>query len=190
MNNHTYNYNNYIINKDIHIYGDSHARSFTVLKEVQHKNVTQKKLNLKLMNKSRDSATIRGLTNENSTLQYQTFILQDVKNYLNKKDSIIVLKFGQVDIEYSYYFKNIVKNENIKFVDFCRDLINSYKQFITKIRSIYNHKIIISCINLPNYTSDKHLRTYLKKIFDLLYTTKTIVLTSKQIEQIDILTIA
>jgi len=50
-------------------------------------------------------------------------------------DVLICLKFGQVDLEYVYYYKKYVKKGNINIEDFTDELINIYLNFINKLNN-------------------------------------------------------
>ena len=94
---------------EIYLFGDSHSRSFTTLKQ----KTIDVKNNVILYNHYKDSVTIRGLNNSNSSTKYGDFIINQLKAIKDKSNTIILLKIGQVDLEYSYYYKKIIKKENI-----------------------------------------------------------------------------
>lgn len=84
-------------------------------------------------------------------------ILNDNINFSNKiNDVLICLKFGQVDLEYIYYYKKYVKKENINIEDFTNELINIYLNFINKLDNKNNILVISTSLSNPN--------TYLKAI--------------------------
>ena len=78
------------------------------------------------------------------------------------KDNVLLVKLGQVDIEFIMYHKIYVKDEVFTFEEFCDSLINKYKSFIKKIMSI-NKNVIIGSINLPSilpYRSRNNKKIY------------------------------
>ena len=152
--------------KTIYLFGDSHARSFTVEKQLI---VTP---NLKIINCFKDSATIKGLTNSESKLKYGIKIIDILKNIEDKGAAIIVLKLGQVDVEYGFLFKRLVLGEKITLEDFCNELILKYKQFIESIKKIHDFRIIICSANIPNYKSEEYFHDYLIFIFQVLPNSK------------------
>lgn len=125
----------------IKIFGDSHSLCFlgncdrTKYIEVEYNN---KKFCI--INNYADSVSISGLIKDKSRTNYNNYI----KNNLNKENKYYNLfKMGQVDVEYIYYYKNLVKNENINFDKFVDKLTDNYVNFIKNI----NANIIICGIN-------------------------------------------
>jgi hypothetical protein len=140
--------------KYIFIFGDSHSLCFG-----QGNTLVDNKYNIQMLN--RDSASARGLINENSTLRYGL----DITNFINFKkgfgikpynfdenNNYYLFKFGQVDVQINYYYKIIVKKENIIKKFFFEDIIKDYMDFLNPFK---NSNIIVCGINLPNPTNYK-----------------------------------
>lgn len=167
---------------NIYIFGDSHARSFTTEAQITKGSTTIK-------NCCKDSITIRGLNNERSTTNYGEYLLQTLRNIEDKKNAVIVLKLGQVDVEYSFHFKTIIKNEAINLNSFFEEIINIYAMFINRIRAIYNFKIVICSINLPNYCTNDYFHSCLSYLFKLMYMKNEINITPDQLIKINAITV-
>ncbi len=68
-----------------------------------------------ILNKYKSGASLKGLLKEDSTLNYKKYIYENID-----KESIIILKFGQVDMEYGYYYTNIIKKISISIDDYIK----------------------------------------------------------------------
>lgn len=136
--------------KIVNIYGDSHCRIFFRDKlKIQKDGIC-------INNKYLSKVSLKGLCNNNSKLNMNNRILNDNDHFSNTiNDVLICLKFGQVDLEYVYYYKKYVKKENINIEGFTDKLINIYLNFIKKMN---NKNILIISTSLPNPN------TYLKAI--------------------------
>lgn len=168
--------------KKVHIFGDSHCRIFFGLNNTINNN------NYQLINKYRSAASIKGLNNPESKTQ----IGKDIIEYLKKqnKNDIIALKFGQVDIEYVYFYKKHVKNENIEFNVFTKNVLDNYFEFINKIRKLGFKKIIIISTNLP--IPEKYLRKIQSEIklkinIDYSYISNNFIIFNKELKKYCIL---
>ena len=92
--------------KFINIYGDSHCRIFFRDKlKIQKDGIC-------INNKYVSKVSLKGLGNINSKSTMNNLILNDNIKFSNTiNDVLICLKFGQVDLEYVYYYKKYVKNK-------------------------------------------------------------------------------
>lgn len=138
--------NNY---KYIYIFGDSHCLCFG-----QGDVIVDNIYSIQMLN--RDSSTARGLINSNSTLKYGELIENFIKfkiNFENKLFNInedfnyYLFKFGQVDTQVNFYYKKIIKNEQITKEVFFKDIINDYITFLNRFK---NYNIIVCGINMPS----------------------------------------
>jgi len=125
--------------KKIFIYGDSHCKCFT-RDETKIGNIVVK-------NCYYQCASMRGLSNINSKLKYQPFILDNVAKHSNDYH---VFKFGQVDVEYGFWYKKLIKKENIQQIDFFNKMIDEYIGLMLKIKDNISQNIIICGVNLAN----------------------------------------
>lgn len=134
----------------VYIFGDSHCLIF-----------------LDAVNKFKtcvcglDSASITGLNRITSRLEYGKYIIDTIIN--KPKTHHILLKLGQVDIEFIMYYKAYVKKEIFTFEDFCQSLIDKYREFIQKVLEI-NKNVIIASINLPSYDNSIDIKNYISRI--------------------------
>jgi hypothetical protein len=108
-----------------------------------------------------DGASLSGLNNKNSNLEYGKYIIDTMNN--RPKSYYILLKLGQVDMEFIIYYKLYFKNESFTFEMFCKSLIDKYREFIIKLLEI-NRNVIIASINLPSYHDHIDIRNYITRI--------------------------
>jgi len=99
------NYNNII-----KIFGDSHCLCFVGSShQDKYLDINNKTL---VINCNQDSVSISGLNNKKSTLGYNKTIVKNIEKVSNVYH---LFKLGQVDIEYVYYYKLLIKKENIYY---------------------------------------------------------------------------
>ena len=123
------------------MFGDSHCRIFfRKLDKINRENIT-------FYNMYQSKVSIRGLINKNSKLKYRNYIMNTLKK-LNI-NSIVCLKFGQIDLEYVYYYKKFVKKQNITLLEFIDETLEIYMSFIKEIQNA-GFKVIVISPNLPN----------------------------------------
>jgi hypothetical protein len=94
--------------------------------------------------------TAKGLyTNQNGQNIIET--IKNIKSPIN----CIVLHFGEVDINFSYYYEvcNSI-DKNINYIEFCNDVYNKYITFIDKIVDISKCKNLIIKGLYPNPVKD------------------------------------
>ncbi len=100
-----------------------------------------------------DAATIIGLGRVESTLNARDTIFNQISS-LGRED-YIALKFGQVDIEFGFYYRNAFKGEAISFDSFVQLLVESYINFIQNIKELHPN-IVVCGINLPTIFNHEH----------------------------------
>lgn len=135
---------------NIYLFGDSHCKCFV---HDHYNGGVLNSSNFTLYNKFRSTTSARGVSNDKSKKQYGPYIIQTLKNISYSKDlyNICVLKLGQVDIEYNYYYKVYYKNENISKQDFYMDTIEKYIMFIKFLKQSFpNINFIVNGVNMPN----------------------------------------
>lgn len=118
--------------------GSSSIGVFKLFKNFNHKVIKVK------------GGTAKGLyTNKNGNE-----IIQTITN-IKKPINAILLHFGEVDINFSYYYKvcNSI-DKNINYKEFCNDIYNEYIKFIDKIVAISKCKNIIIEGLYPNPVKD------------------------------------
>ena len=142
---------------NIWCFGDSHSRYFTVTDQI--KNINPVLYLYSIINNPINAATINGFGKRESTLNSKKIINETITK--NSVD-VLVMNFGQVDVELGYYYKYYVKKEYLMFVDFASYIIDVYISYIkqqpVKIK-------IVKGINPPVlcYNRDKALQ-YTKRI--------------------------
>ena len=137
--------------KEVFIFGDSHCTIFLGAESSQFKADVC----------GYAGASISGINDITSKLIYGDHITNIIKHRPLTHYSL--LKLGQVDLEFIMYHKIYVKKEIFTFEEFCNTLICKYREFIYKLREI-NQNIVICSINLPAYSSNVDIRTYVKII--------------------------
>ena len=137
----------------VYVFGDSHVTIFVGIDSVKTKAIVA----------GYSGASITGLNKKITTLDYANHVLNLVNQ--QPKTYYMMLKMGQVDIEFIIYHKLYVKKEQIVLEDFYDKLISDYRDFITKILKI-NKNVVIASINLPSYsyTDGIYIRNYIKRI--------------------------
>ncbi len=136
----------------IKVYGDSHSRIF---KKIKLKNHIMSVENI-------SGASLSGLPNRESKLKIRNRIINFLKN---NKPSYLILKFGQVDIDLGYYYRIVVKNQNIDHKIYINNMIKNYILFIKDIsKYISIDKIIVFGINPPSLIDKNRCVDYTKRI--------------------------
>ena len=126
--------------KKIQIFGDSHSRYFEVTPKLQFHAPWTRSLDVEV-NKI-PASTIIGLGRKRSKLNVSQIIDDNIQD-----KSLLVLAFGQVDMELGYYYKKIVKNEDIDLYDFADELLSVYKGYIESV-ALKDNPIALKGLNL------------------------------------------
>lgn len=138
----------------IKVFGCSHSRVFKKL-NLDHYNIDCENIS---------GATLMGLPKRISTLDVKNRMIHYLKQ--NEPD-FLVLKFGQVDIDLSYYYKLVVKGEKINKSEYIRNLINCYRKIIVELSEyIDKKKIIIFGINPPSLIDEQACYIYTSRIIN------------------------
>jgi hypothetical protein len=124
---------------NIQIYGCSHCRCFS------RKNIKFNSINI--FNNFISSASISGIVNDISSLNYKSII---TKKILQNPFDYHIFKLGQIDVEYVYYFKTLKKDVKISKDNFFNDIITKYISFLKHFINSYGCKIIICGSNIVN----------------------------------------
>ena len=124
-----------------------------------------------ISNKNHPNILVHGINNSGKTLLIKTVLndLFNINKYTNKEyltDNII---YEKSDLH--YYFDLKLVNNNLKFIDFIKDIVKSYNYYTNK----YNYIILDNFEYLSNLNQDR-LRVIFEKS---LNTTKIIIITSK-----------
>ena len=138
--------------KNIYIYGCSHCKCF-IRNKIKIGNIT-------IINEFKSGASMSGIVNDISTLNYKPDI---DKNIYDNKDDIHLFKFGQVDIEYIYLYKTIVKKLDIDKIFFYNDIIDKYIVYLKNYISNYSKNLLVCGSNLTSpYNWEKYVKSILK----------------------------
>lgn len=130
--------------KKIAIFGDSHVQYFRLTPKVHYLSSEFKKLNIELY--ILHGGTLKGIGRQNSTLgindKLVSFSLQ-----AHLYDAVL-FSFGQVDIELGFFYRKIVKqDELITYENFIVELIEIYMKTIKDLK--LETKVIVKGINFP-----------------------------------------
>lgn len=146
------------------LYGDSHCRMFFRDRPDYVKD------NIEILNKYKSKVSLRGLKNNSSTTNMRNIMMNELELPENKEEiDMVGLKFGQVDMEYIYFYKKFVKCENIDIETFINELIEIYISVINEIREL-GYSVFVVSTNLPIKTTYlKVIQNSIKKIIDVDY---------------------
>ena len=124
-----------------------------------------------LSNNNHSNLLIHGINGSGKTLLIKT-ILNDLFN-INKytKKELLTETIYYERSDYHYYFDLKLVNNDIKFIDFIKDIVKSYNHYTNK----YNYIILDNFDYLSNLNQDR-LRVIFEKS---LNTSKIIIITSK-----------
>ena len=126
------------IKSNIQIYGCSHCRCF--YREDFEIN------NIHIYNNFRSAASISGIINDISSLNYKSVIN---KKIIDNPFDFHVFKLGQIDVEYIYYYK-ILQNIKISKENFYKDITYKFIKYLKLFIRKYATKVIICGSNLSN----------------------------------------
>lgn len=119
------------------IFGDSHSQFFTGR---NHENL---EIHLYRV----PGASMAGFGKKQSTLKVADTIRQTI--YYHQDLDLLILKFGQVDVELGYYYRLVVKKESVDFTDFAEKIVSMYFDFIKSL-DVEKRRIYVLGINLPS----------------------------------------
>jgi len=125
----------------LNVYGDSHARFFRQVPELSRfwkKNLGGFNVKVRFFGGS----TVLGLPRRKTTLSVNTEIAETVA------DSVAVLNFGQVDVELGFFYRKVVKGEDLEFADFCDVLVSAYQQFLESTMTVAR-AVFVKGVNPP-----------------------------------------
>jgi hypothetical protein len=140
----------------LNVYGDSHTRFFALIPELSRfkkKYLAGFDVNVRFFGGS----TVLGLPRRKSTLSVNIEISDTVA------DAITVLNFGQVDVELGYFYRKVVKGEDIDFDDFTERLVESYKTFLSSVMD-RARMIIVKGVNPPVLIPQGKATKYIARI--------------------------
>lgn len=89
------------------------------------------------------AGSAKGLNNPNSISKYNHTILQKIAS---ETHNVYIFMFGGVDIDFSFIHK-FIHNPNINYIEFNRDVVSNYFEFIRA--HFLNKNVIILSVGLP-----------------------------------------
>ena len=113
--------------KKILIFGDSHSVYFTKTPDIMEMLEIIHEIEIKVV--STRGSTILGFGKRNSTLNTRNLFIEHIKE---EKPDCVVFALGQVDVELGYYYRNIVKGENIP----TPGIPESFKVLVKELQSL------------------------------------------------------
>ena len=124
-----------------------------------------------LSNNNHPNLLIHGVNGSGKTLLIKTVLndLFDINKYTKKE--LLTENINYERSDFHYYFDLKLVNNDLKFIDFIKDVVKSYNHYTNK----YNYIILDNFEHLSNLNQDR-LRVIFEKS---LKTTKIIIITSK-----------
>lgn len=138
------------------IFGDSHCQYFQTNEKLVYyqKWIDDYDFKTFVMN----GASLLGLGKRKSRLNVTKAIRENICPYAKN-----IFAYGQVDIELGYYYRKIVKGENIDAESFVETLANYYDDFL-KTLDLPSRQIVIKGINLTVLKESSFAIEYIKRI--------------------------
>ena len=124
-----------------------------------------------ISNNNHPNLLIHGVNGSGKTLLIKTVLndLFDINKYTKKE--LLTENINYERSDYHYYFDLKLVNNDLKFIDFIKDIVKSYNHYTNK----YNYIILDNFEHLSNLNQDR-LRVIFEKS---LNTSKIIIITSK-----------
>lgn len=142
------------------VFGDSHSHYYDV-KKVSSSHVMRDTsiYGYEIERIGFPGASVKGFgRRKTSTLNLTDTIIQSIGS-----EDIVVLAFGQVDMELGLYYRRFVKDSNETLAEFIQDCLDSYKILIQATKKKAKH-VIIKGINLPVMIDQSRAIEYTKRI--------------------------
>ncbi len=141
----------------IRFFGDSHARYFHINPSIRQRWHLDDNTPT-LVGKAIDAASVMGFRPGRSTLNTKKKISRNLSHA-----DFLVLSFGQVDLELGYYYRRVVKGENLSRSAFTTMLSKIYLDFVTSL-DFPAEKIAIKGVNLTVLADKEFSFNYVKRI--------------------------
>lgn len=129
------------------IIGDSHCGYFDIPEEIRSSNNNFRGVHNHVL--SIPGATINGFGKRNSTLNVNEKI---TNKYESLNPNYLCFALGQVDIELGFFYKTLIKNEEIRFPEFAKKTVDTYIKSIVDFSKNQEHpleNICVKGVNLP-----------------------------------------
>lgn len=135
------------------IFGDSHSSYFNLTDELKLIDTSFAGVDIRVV--KLPGATINGFGKRESTLNTRSIFSEEFSTF---KPDFVCFALGQVDIELGYYYRKIVKSEDVPMNNFISELCDNYIKTIKDIISQSNltsNQVIIKGINLSVLTKSR-----------------------------------
>ena len=133
----------------VKVYGDSHCQGL-------FRNFQGCELSFKEM--VFHGGTILGLGRRESTLRSSDKIKGDIG-----EGDIVLISLGQVDVELGFYYRKVVKDEEVEFNSFSSMLVDFYISFLSDIKGMCKG-VVVKGINIPVLTDEDNAANYISRI--------------------------
>lgn len=115
------------------VFGDSHSVYFTLNNELKSINESFRGVNIKLV--SMTGSTISGFGKRQSTLNSREFFSQELAAF---KPDFICFALGQVDIELGFYYRKIIKKEDLSIHEYVGSLVSTYLKSVKEVQEEFD----------------------------------------------------
>ncbi|WP_409438914.1 hypothetical protein [Psychromonas sp. GE-S-Ul-11] len=135
------------------VFGDSHSQLLKLSDEMKEIYPSFKKIACEVVSLS--GATISGFGKRKSSLNSREVFIRKVNQF---KPDVLCFALGQVDVELGYYYKKVVKGDDIDFHTFASELVETYiNNTITLVSElgIDVNNVIFKGINLSVLTNSR-----------------------------------
>ncbi|GGW58661.1 hypothetical protein [Alishewanella tabrizica] len=135
------------------ILGDSHSMYFSLNNELKQINESFRGVNIKVL--SIPGSTILGFGKRSSTLNSRDFFIKELISF---KPDFICFALGQVDIELGFFYRKVVKKEDLNIFDYVSMLIAAYLNSVENIQNEFgmpDSSICFKGINISVLTSSR-----------------------------------
>lgn len=130
----------------IHVFGDSHSQYFFAAAGDAYRRLGVDKDKILILGEPICSASLTGLRSNASTVQAREKI-----TVAASETERLILGFGQVDLEFGYYYRLVMKGEKITPHSFVEWLIGIYRNFLDTL-DVHDIPIALKGVNLTVMT--------------------------------------
>lgn len=143
----------------IKIFGDSHAAYFNITDKLRNSFPNLDRIRNRDYSLSvNHDASIKGLGKKKSRKNIKKII----NDSINKND-ILILNFGQVDVELGLYYQLVVKEKKIELNNYIEDLADTYKNYLSEFCR-KTDKVVLKGLNPPVFRYRNFAVNYISKI--------------------------
>ena len=143
--------------RKIQFFGDSHARYLHLTSELQAR-IGLTPPGVEVAGKVVRAGSVMGFRRGKTTLRTRSMI----KKFLPQTD-LLVLGFGQVDLELGYYYRRVIKGEDISGDEFLDTLVGIYREFVESF-NFPAERLALKGVNLTVLAEPEFSYEYIKRI--------------------------